>query len=206
MDPPCSASDCGAAVRISGTEEGNLTSTETGNNSFHTLRLVRLLLFFKDHSVLWYWFWHYITVCACVCCKNHALQETSRSSKATIQASFTPIHPEDPRLARQNQLPDIVLLTITGYSCCPIHMRSFSSVQSCAGTLADIILHYCFWLVVIFTQTSHHYLSSDTATTGSSNWPYKHCQSNGLGNRKKKERKKKHISADLSHHYPHAIT
>ncbi|XP_051252178.1 uncharacterized protein LOC127361525 [Dicentrarchus labrax] len=38
MDPPCSAGHWGAAVRISGTEKDNLTSTETGNNSFHTLR------------------------------------------------------------------------------------------------------------------------------------------------------------------------
>ncbi len=139
MDPPCSARDCGAAFRISGTEEGDLTSTETGNNSFHTLRLVSLLClifhshsgisyFLKTHSVLWCCFWHYITVRACVCCKNRALQEASHQSKATVWASFTPIHPEDPRLAWQNQLPDIVLLTITGYSCCLIHQLLICSI------------------------------------------------------------------------------
>lgn len=137
-------------------------------------------------------------MCACVCCKTHALQETSHQTKVTIQASFTLIHPEDPRLARQNQLSDIVLLTITGYSCCLIHTRSFSSVQSCAGTLADIILHYCSWLVVIFTQTCHHYLSSGTATTGPSNWPHKHCQSNCHGNKKKKKRNISLLTAPAS--------
>ncbi|KAA8582236.1 hypothetical protein FQN60_008976 [Etheostoma spectabile] len=41
MDPPCSTSHCGAAIRISGTEEDNLTSTETQNNSFLILRNCR---------------------------------------------------------------------------------------------------------------------------------------------------------------------
>lgn len=138
-----------------------------------------------------YWFWYEVTVCACVCCKDRAVQEACHQIKATIQASFTPIHPEDPRLARQNQQPDTVLLTLTGYSrfLFLVYLRNFSTVQSCAGTLTDIILHYCFWLVVLFTQTSHHYLSSGTATTGPSNWPHKHCQSNGHGNRTKKREK-----------------
>lgn len=200
MDPPCSAGNCGPAVGISGAEEDNLTSTETGNNSFHTLRLVSLLsLIFHSHSFRPFFFNGplcavLITACACVYCKNHALQETSHQSKATTQASFIPIHHEDPRSAWQNQLLDTVLLTLTGHSCCLIHLRSFTSVQSCAGTLADIILHYCFWLVVIFTQTSHHYLSSGTATTGPSNWSNKQCQSNCHGNSKKKE--KKNITTD----------
>ncbi|KAF1374906.1 hypothetical protein PFLUV_G00233910 [Perca fluviatilis] len=41
MDPPFSTGHCGAAIRISGTEEDNLTSTETRNNSFLILRLGR---------------------------------------------------------------------------------------------------------------------------------------------------------------------
>lgn len=47
-------------------------------------------------------------VFACVCFKKRGLQEASQESKVTLQASFTPIHPKDRRLAWRNQPPDKV--------------------------------------------------------------------------------------------------
>lgn len=113
-----------------------------------------------------------------MCCTNHALQETPDQSKVTIQASFTPIHPKDPRLAQQNQLPNNRLSLLP---------NSYEKFLICLILCWNIILHYCSWLVVIFTQTCHHYLSIGIATTGPSNRPHKHCQSNYHGNKKEKK-------------------
>lgn len=132
-------------------------------------------------------------MCVCVCAARTALcrQPPTNTKQQSKHHSFSP----SPKTPGQNGNISDVTWCIFGITSnellsCMLCLSCVSPLQS---SVRDIMLHYCFGVAVIFTQTSHHYLSSGIATTGPSNWPHNHCQSNCHGNIKTKQ-KKQHIS------------
>lgn len=190
MDPPCSASHGGATIRVSGPEEDNPTSTETGNNSFHTFRLVSFLSHTKAVIFLGG------PQCGDMCCDT--------VFDVHVCAVRTPLGRKPPTTTQQQfkhySLPSTQ--KSPGQQWKTSHLKPFINFNSCSYLFNPVlgIWQTKFCALISDWLSFYHHLSSGTATTGPSNWPHKHCQSNCHGKRRK------YCWWLSEHHYHHAIS